>query len=196
MKIGILSDIHGNLEALEAVVKEIDNQKVEQVICLGDNIGYGPDPDGVVQLLRDRNYQSVLGNHEFALFDKRGRRWLNFQAAENNQETKKLLTPSNLLFCKSLPLFLEKENGYFVHGFPKTSVFKYLHNQSDTRIEDLFSTSQVSVFFVGHTHKLQYVNNQKGIIQRGILKEGVVTLGMGHKWGDKLWECRSATWSR
>lgn len=182
MRIGILSDIHGNLEALEAVVAELDHQDVEQVICVGDNVGYGPDPDGVVQLLRDREYLSVLGNHEFALFDKRARRWLNFQAAENNQETKNLLTTSNLLYCKSLPTFLEKENGYFVHGFPKTSVFKYLHNQSDSRIEKLFATSKPMVFFVGHTHKLQYVTNQKGSIKRGPLKEGVVSFGVDQKW--------------
>lgn len=182
MKIAILADIHGNLEALEAVVKKLDHQKVDEVICLGDNVGYGPDPDGVVKLLRDRNYQSVLGNHEFALFDKRGRRWLNFQAAENNQATEKLLTPSNLLFCKSLPIFLEREDGYFVHGFPANSVFKYLHNQPDSKVEKLFSTSQATVFFVGHTHKLQYVNNHKGKIKRGNLKEGVVSLGPDQKW--------------
>ncbi|NOR23501.1 MAG: metallophosphoesterase, partial [Desulforhopalus sp.] len=91
MKVAVLSDIHGNLEAFEAVRADLQQQGADRAICLGDNIGYGPNPDEVVCRLRQLGYTSVLGNHEFALMDERGRRWFNFQAEENNVDTEKLL---------------------------------------------------------------------------------------------------------
>ncbi len=122
VKIAVLADIHGNLEAFEAVQAILVQQGADRVICLGDNIGYGPDPEEVVCRLRQLGYSSVLGNHEFALMDERGRRWLNFQAAENNIETEKLLSDESKEYCCSLPPFLAFENAHFVHGYPPDSV--------------------------------------------------------------------------
>jgi len=84
MRIAVLSDIHGNLEALEAVAAEIRTREVERIVCLGDMIGYGPDPEGVVQLVRRLGCRSILGNHEAALLSAAARQWMNFQARENS----------------------------------------------------------------------------------------------------------------
>ncbi len=111
MKIAVISDIHGNLEALQAVSNDLHQQGTEKVICLGDMIGYGPDPDEVVNFIRENGFLTVLGNHEFALGDLRGRRWLNFQAAENNEVCSKMLSEDNLNYCIGLPSHLQCAGG-------------------------------------------------------------------------------------
>lgn len=182
MKIAILADIHGNLEALKAVVNDMKQFRLDCMVSLGDNVGYGPEPDGVVDLLRETGVESTLGNHEFALCDKRARNWLNFQAAENNEQTKALLSAENLDYSCKLPLFIEKVGGYFVHGFPKDSVFRYLTRQNDERIFALFKEYAASIFFVGHTHDLLLVYENSGAIVRKPLGPGVHQLDPRQKY--------------
>jgi hypothetical protein len=73
MRLAIFSDIHGNLEAFEAVCADISRQSADEAVCLGDMIGYGPDPDEVVRRVRDLHCRTVLGNHEASLFSERAR---------------------------------------------------------------------------------------------------------------------------
>ncbi len=175
MRIAVLSDIHGNLEAFEAVRADLERLGADKVVCLGDNIGYGPDPEAVVRRLLQLGYESTLGNHEFALMDAKGRRWLNFQAAENNIETEKLLSAISRDYCCSLPTSLEFKNGLFVHGYPPDSVFRYLEKQSDQKIGDLLEKTPFSVIFLGHTHRLQLVYRENGtIIRRSLGREKVI----------------------
>lgn len=176
VKVAVLSDIHGNLEAFEAVCADLEQQGADRVICLGDNIGYGPNPEEVVCQVRQLGYLSVLGNHEFALMDERGRRWFNFQAEENNVETEKLLSDKSIGYCCCLPTFLEFQNAYFVHGYPPTSVFRYLDRQSDEKIATLFASALASIFFLGHTHRLELVTGKKGVISRTTLGQETVLL--------------------
>ncbi len=176
MKIAVLADIHGNLEAFEAVRRDLKAQGVQRVIGLGDNIGYGPDPEAVMCRMRQLGYQSVLGNHEFALVDPRGRRWLNFQAAENNIKTEKLLSHKNKEFCRCLPTHLAFDNAHFVHGYPPDSVFRYLDRQSDEKIATLFASAHAAFFFVGHTHRLQLVTGHDGVVSRRVLGRETVVL--------------------
>lgn len=168
MRVAVFADIHGNLEALEAVSQDLKGRDIERVVCLGDLIGYGPDPDQVVDFVRSNNYEAVLGNHEFALKDLRGRRWLNFLAAENNEASEALLSPGNLTYCCSLAAKLTLGEALFVHGYPEANVFRYLNRQSDEKIRELFGKSSHRFFFVGHTHRLQYVTFRGNEIQRTI----------------------------
>ncbi len=180
MKTAVLSDIHGNLEAFEAVRADLEVHGARRVICLGDNIGYGPDPEEVVCQLRRLGYQSVLGNHEYALFHVKGRRWFNFQAAENNIQTEKLLSESSKAYCSALSVFLACENAYFVHGFPPASVFLYLNRLPDARIAALFDSASASLFFLGHTHKLEIVSGQAGVISHKVPGQETVPLLPDH----------------
>jgi len=182
MRLAILADIHGNLEALEAVQRDLEPRRVDRVICLGDSIGYGPDPEEVVRRLRDSGYQGVLGNHELALLDPRARGWLNFQAEENNQRTAALLSPENHAYCCTLPRTLTVGEAFMVHGFPPSSVFRYLNRQGDRRIVDLFATQSANLFFVGHTHHLQLVWGRDGEVHRRPLVEERVELVSGVKY--------------
>ncbi|MGB3210299.1 MAG: metallophosphoesterase family protein [Desulforhopalus sp.] len=182
MKVAVLSDIHGNLEAFEAVHADLGRLGADRVICLGDNIGYGPNPEEVLCRIRQLGYMSLLGNHEFALADERGRRWFNFQAAENNIETEKLLSDESKQYCSQLPTSATFDNAYFVHGWPPDSVFRYLDRQSDDRIAALFDSAEPSLFFLGHTHKLQLVSGRKGRITRRALGQETVVIKADKKY--------------
>ena len=182
MKIAVLSDIHGNLEALEAVNHDLQWRGAERIFCLGDNIGYGPDPEAVVQLIRQQGYISILGNHELALRDARARKWFNFQAEENIIATAKLLSPASLTYCENLPLFLEFCQARFVHGFPPDSVFCYLSQQSDEKLLELFNAVTVSIFFLGHTHIPELASMKNGVLTRRRLEQEKLFLAERQKY--------------
>jgi predicted phosphodiesterase len=182
MRLAILSDIHGNLEAFQAVLADIERQKTDRIVCLGDMIGYGPDPEKVIRSVQSLQCEAVLGNHEAALISAKARSWMNFQARENSLQTEQMLSEESVSYCRSLPRFRDSGNAWFVHGFPLDSILAYLFNIPDKRIEKLFADSPASLFFVGHTHTLQIVTQQHGCIFRSPLAEGVIDLDKNRKY--------------
>jgi predicted phosphodiesterase len=157
MKIAVLADIHANLEALEAVLADLESLAVDQVVCLGDLVGYGPDPEAVVARIMELDVIALLGNHEAALISKRDRDWLNFQAKDNNIATEALLSEASLDYCRSLPRAAVIEGALFVHGYPPDSVLKYLFMQSEDDLFKMFVEQPETRIFVGHTHELKLV---------------------------------------
>lgn len=176
MKVAILSDIHGNLEALDAVLSDLDARQPDRIICLGDMIGYGPDPEAVVGRMTTLGVSCVMGNHEAALHSERDLSWMNFLARENNIATRALLSESSLAFCAALPRSVSVENGRFVHGCPPDSYLKYLHMVDDKQLVDLVASLSETRFFVGHTHELQLVSIARGVVSRARLARGRVQL--------------------
>ncbi len=182
MKIAVLSDIHGNLEALEAVVAELKESDVDHVVVLGDLVGYGPDPEKVVKRVMEEGYHSVLGNHEAALFSERDRNWMNFQTKENNEKTEELMSRECLAYCSELPSSIVFENGRFVHGCPPDSVLQYLNMISDSEIVKILEGAAENFNFVGHTHKLELVWLDSGEVKREKLKRGATNLDPAAKY--------------
>jgi predicted phosphodiesterase len=180
MRRAILSDIHGNLEAFEAVRADIELQRLDEVVCLGDMIGYGPDPEAVIRGVRDLRCVTVRGNHEASLLSNTARYRMNFQARENSIKTEHLLSEESLSYCRNLPPSLHSGNAWYVHGYPPDSAFIYLFNQADSKIEDLFSTGPASLYFVGHTHDLRLVSRQRGKVFRPPLMRGRRDLEKGN----------------
>ncbi len=172
----ILSDIHGNLEALDAVLADLEEYEPERIICLGDLIGYGPDPDEVIKKIAVRQISCVLGNHEAALSSEKARGWLNFLARENNIATQALLSTQSLDFCAALPRSLSFAKALFVHGCPPDSILKYLYMLSDDNLTELAETLAETRFFVGHTHDLQLITVARGAVARAKLEPGKVDL--------------------
>lgn len=182
MRIAILSDIHGNLEALQAVATDLGHQQVGKIVCLGDQIGYGPDPDEVVEAIQQLGCVAIMGNHEAAIADHRQRNKMNFQASENSEATEKLLSPESLKFCCGLPVWYVHDEGYFVHGFPPASVNSYLYSLSDSRIETVLEEGLGDLFFVGHTHLLKLVSCQRDGLVKSDLPVGETMLLPGIKY--------------
>lgn len=182
MRIAILSDIHANLEALQAVIDDLNRTKPDTVICLGDMIGYGPEPEEVIRLIQHKGYISILGNHEAAITEPKIRKWLNFQARENSIQTQKLLSHDSLDFCINLPKFLNLSDALFVHGFPPDSVLGYVNRKSDKQITALFNRAARALYFVGHTHNLLAVSWDGTHLERAPLTEGKTSLQHGIKY--------------
>lgn len=178
----ILSDIHSNLEAFLSVIKDLEKRFPDNVICLGDLIGYGPDPEEIVQLFQEKSYLSVLGNHEAALADAKMRNWLNFQAKENSIQTERLLSQESLDFCCGLPKDLIFENALFVHGFPPDSVLSYVTMIPDKDIISYFEQSFQDLIFVGHTHDLLVISWDGSRLKRERLVGGKYRLQEGLKY--------------
>ncbi|MEN8256988.1 MAG: metallophosphoesterase family protein [Thermodesulfobacteriota bacterium] len=162
MLLAILSDIHGNYQALQAVLADIDGHDVDLIYTLGDNIGYCPQPEEVVQALMARDARSILGNHELALKSKSYLKRLNFVVQDSLALTRKLMGPETIAFSTSLPSFRVENNTRFVHGCPPESVTTYLQNPSPTRLERTFATYPEQYCFYGHTHAFgRYLSDGK-----------------------------------
>jgi predicted phosphodiesterase len=159
LRIAILSDIHGNLEAAEKVLADIATQACERIVCLGDTVGYGPNPRECLDLAQKMDI-CLLGNHDYgALIDPEGfsaaaeqaifwtRRQL--EAGPDSAATRQRLT-----FLASLPRTVREEQLLFVHGSVRNPLNEYVFPedvQNRRKMEKLFSMFQ-GYCFQGHTH--------------------------------------------
>lgn len=160
MRIAVIADIHGNYQALEAVLEDIDNRQITVVFSLGDTIGYGPEPDRVVQTLIDRKIDSVLGNHELALFDKHYLKRLNFITRDSLALTRNILSAASLEWLRKLKHSKTVHGARMVHGCPPDSVTTYLFNPGVKRLNAVFESFQEKICFAGHTHTLDCFTHQ------------------------------------
>ncbi len=155
MRIAILADIHANYQALQAVLCDIDQQNISEIISLGDNIGYGPQPDEVVGELMARNIFSVTGNHELSLHDEHYYKRLNFTTQDSTDLTRKLLSEEALAWSIALPTCTVLHGARFVHGSPPDSPTQYIHNPTDNKIKRLLASYPEQICFYGHSHNLE-----------------------------------------
>lgn len=156
-RLAVLSDPHGNLEALKRVLEDVEAQGAEEIICLGDAVGYGPEPEAVVRLLRERGIPLVMGNHEHGIADKAQMCRFNPQARQALERTVCLLEPATVAFLAGLPRFLCLYGARFVHGCPPDRVNTYLYMIRDKALPALFGRFPEELCFVGHTHELALV---------------------------------------
>lgn len=182
MKLTVISDIHGNIEAFKAVLADIEGLGLETPVCLGDNIGYGPDPDEVVGLLRSRNIPSLLGNHELGLVDQNTLSWFNPHARRSLLQTKQFLTPDSRAYLKTLPVNMTVNECLLVHGCPPESVNTYLFEPSPVQFAQIFDEMECNLCMVGHTHELMLISYTDGQLTRAPLRKGVQILAEDSKY--------------
>jgi predicted phosphodiesterase len=150
MRILVISDVHANYTALEAVLK--DAGTVDETWCLGDMVGYGPDPNAVVEQIREiPSLTCILGNHDMAAIGKIPFEAFNGDARRALEYHERVLTADNMDFLRSLPHDLKvRGEASIVHGSPRDSVWEYILNSLSARLNfDHFTTSWC---FVGHSH--------------------------------------------
>jgi predicted phosphodiesterase len=148
MRCLVLSDVHSNLEAFEAVIE--DAGPVDQVWCLGDVVGYGPDPNACVELLRSLPYRCVAGNHDWATLGRLDLDDFNPDARDANLWNRQQLTPDNLAFLEALPEVLVEGEFTLTHGSPRHPIWEYIIYASTARTN--FSYFDTQFCLVGHTH--------------------------------------------
>ena len=172
MKLAIFSDVHGNYEALKAVLRDIDQAAVDRVICLGDCIGYGPEPEEVMAEVMRRDIDAIIGNHELAVCDPRHLTWFNPLAGSSLRITIAKLSPASIGHIKSLPTSRVVGDCRFVHGFPPDSSRTYLFQKSALQLRQAFAAMQESRCFVGHTHDLEVIEYDGQALERHALPRG------------------------
>ena len=180
MLVAILSDIHGNHEALTAVWADMAAFAVDEIVCLGDMVGYGPDPDEVVRSVRSRGALCCLGNHELGIAFPSERSWFNETARKGLGLTANLLSNDSLAYIATLPRYLLFEGARFVHGFPPDSVTTYLFQAEESRFELWFGQGE-PLTFVGHTHELVLVEWDGAKTLRRDLGRETLRLGTGKR---------------
>ena len=127
MKALIVSDVHSNLEAFDAVVEDaVGHGGFDQIWSLGDLVGYGPDPSACVELLRSCEHSAVAGNHDLAAIGSISVERFNPYAAAANRWTAEHLTQEQADYLGSLPLTLEIDEFTLAHGSPRDPVWEYL----------------------------------------------------------------------
>ena len=172
MRLAIIADVHGNFKALQAVLADIAVMNVDRIISLGDNIGYGPEPEEVVQTLLDQEVVSVMGNHELGLVNKRYFNRLNEGARASLVITRTLLSTRSLSWLEGLPAVHVCCGARFVHGCPPQSMTVYLFAPSENRVRRLFSSYPEEICFVGHTHTFGlFQQNGLGVSRREVTAE-------------------------
>ncbi len=152
MKTAVISDIHGNLEALQAVMERIDALPISSTVCLGDIVGYGASPNECVELLRERKIVSVVGNHDKAVTGELSIETFSIVAKLGVEWTKSVIKKENADFLKRLKYSLEIDDALFVHSSPDLpQFFRYIFTQDDT--EGSFEAFDNRICFIGHTHR-------------------------------------------
>lgn len=151
MRIAIISDIHANLEALAKTFEVIDSKMADQVVCLGDLVGYGANPSECLSLVRQKTSFVLLGNHDQATIDLTATETFNPHARAAVQWTHDELTLEDKEFLRQLPYTLELQNLLFVHSSPyQPEEWHYIITAADAR--DNFAYFEEPVCFIGHTH--------------------------------------------
>lgn len=160
MRYAILSDIHGNLDALQAVLGELSGERVDRYVCLGDIVGYGPEPAECLREIRRCAASVVAGNHDFALCEKIDITYFNVFAREAILWTRSVLSESDVEYVEQLPL-VEHLNGIdLVHGsLCGPELFDYLQTSYDAYLT--MERMQSPVCFIGHSHvPIAFVQNE------------------------------------
>ena len=153
MKIALISDIHGNLEAFTAVLKEIKKRNINEIYGCGDIVDYGANSNECIDLIRKYKIKSVMGNHDLNAVTLERIEWFNDIAQESVKITNKLLTKKNKNFLLKLPKKLEVENMFLVHGSPRDYLYEYIYPDTpDDIFEDFFKIAKKQIIIMEHTH--------------------------------------------
>ena len=149
MKLAIISDVHANLPAAEAVFADIATQSVHRVICLGDTVGYGAWPNECCDLLRDHKVASVMGNHDLAAVEEGAEHTFTPQARKCILWTREQLTDRNRRLLKSFPETRKVETVTLCHG---SLVERDQYVYSWQGALPSFQVLMTRIGFLGHTH--------------------------------------------
>jgi predicted phosphodiesterase len=151
MRYAILADIHANLVALTAVLKDIDEQgNIDEIWCLGDIVGYGPEPTECIRMVQERKIVCISGNHDLGVTGQLELDFFNPAAAQACRWTMEKLNPVDIRYLEDLPKTLKKGQFTLAHGSPREPSTEYILTAAIAeRNFDYFDTQYC---LVGHTH--------------------------------------------
>ena len=165
-KYAIISDLHSNVESLTNVFADIRSQGIEDIICLGDVVGYGPQPREVMDMTMRTVRVSLMGNHDEAVL--KGAKNFNAWAREAIDWTREEVQVKDgkekerWAYLKRMPLSFQTNGLYFVHGSPRQPTIEYIlrediYNGAYDKFDEIFASFE-KVLFVGHSHTPCIIN--------------------------------------
>ena len=164
MQIAILSDVHGNLQALDRALADIDARGIEHVVCLGDVVGYGPDPEACVARVRARCELTVQGNHDAAVASEAGLDVLPKDGQTAARLHREWLGDGDVAWLAALPLRVDRPEATYVHASPaRPADWERLDSFLGVRAQ--FETFEAPVCFVGHSHKPAVASASVGVFK-------------------------------
>ncbi len=150
--IGFLSDLHSNLDALEAVLKDMEKRKVEKVVCLGDLVGYGPEPEATIRRIREAADVVLLGNHDAMALSDDECEHFNSHARLAMEWTRGQLGEESRAWMAQLPYLYREEGWLCVHASPRAPAdWNYVSSLDDA--VEAFDFFGEPFCFIGHTHR-------------------------------------------
>ncbi|NOH02228.1 MAG: metallophosphoesterase family protein [Chloroflexi bacterium] len=159
MRIAFISDIHGNFTALEAVLADIKQQRVDQIICLGDTVTLGPQPREVLDTLRELGTVNIQGNHDAAILEpeKAGEYEITDYLVPDLYWGRERLTRDDLNFIQSFAAtheieFSRKIKLLAFHGSPRSTTDLILATTPPEQLDEYFKGHSATIFIGGHSH--------------------------------------------
>ena len=167
MRVAVLSDIHGNLHALEAV---LDEASVDEVWCLGDVVGYGARPNECCEVVRARAAVCLAGNHDLVVVGTLGLDEFSHDAADAAGWSREHLTEQNRAWLAGLPSLVERDGTLLAHASPRDPVWEYVLS-NDVALASLRATEDPLVL-VGHSHVALDLRLADGELSGGVAPAG------------------------
>jgi len=149
-RIGVVSDIHGNLPALEAVLNSLEKSQIERILCCGDIVGYGPWPDLCVRIIRKANLLCVQGNHDAAACERLPFDHFTPSAQLAIRWTTAHISDKDKAYLKELPVIHTEEDFVMVHGSLRGPLWEYICDRWVAT--ENFSLLNRPLAFFGHSH--------------------------------------------
>lgn len=171
MRYGVFSDVHSNLEALDAILAAFRKERIQSFLCLGDIVGYGPNPNECVERIASlKKVQMTGGSHDFAAVGLKETTWFNDMAARALTFTKRKLKEENKAFLMRLPRLVDGSFFTMAHGSPRDPIDEYL--LSARQFLDNLEFFRTPICLIGHTHvPCVFYTDALGVIQHKPLTE-------------------------
>jgi predicted phosphodiesterase len=170
MRAAVISDIHGNLHALDAVLADIEREAADEIWCLGDVVGYGPRPNECADIIRERAAITLVGNHDLAAIGKLDTAEFGPLAAESAHWTERALNDDQAAWLRTLGPAAVREGIELYHGSARDPVWEYVLSEQ-VALENLLVTS-APIVLVGHSHLALALAWDGATIDGGLARAG------------------------
>ena len=171
MRVAVISDIHGNWHAFEAVLATIEQERVEEVWCLGDIVGYGPQPNRCVASARERSHICLIGNHDLAAIGRVPLADFAPDAAVSARWTAAELDDEARVFLGGLKPRGERGGAELFHGSPRDPVWEYI--LSEASVHAALDMTAAALVLVGHSHiPIALLRSNANMLAGGLARGG------------------------
>jgi predicted phosphodiesterase len=170
MRVAVISDIHGNYHALEAVLAEVTAEQPDEVWCLGDTVGYGPEPNRCCRLVSEHTTLCLSGNHDLAVLGFLSVADFNGDAAAAVLWTQAVLADDARTFLTPLMPAATRNGAALFHGSPLDPVWDYVLSEDGARAS--METVSAPLVMVGHSHVALKISYDQGTLAGGVAHDG------------------------